>query len=61
MTLCRLDGFDDGLLLGNRARERLLAINIQPAARGFRGHQPVPIVGNRDQHRVQSGRANISR
>ena len=56
-ALVLLDGFDDGLLLGNGAGERFLAVDVLLVLGGFGGDQGVPIVrhGEHDGVNVLAG------
>ena len=47
-----LHGVHDRPLLRDGARQRLLAIDVLAVARGFRGHQSVPVVRDRNHDRV---------
>ena len=47
-----LHGFDDGLLFGDGAGQGLLAVDVFLAIGGLGGHNGVPLIRNRDHHRV---------
>src|SRR5262249_27472703 len=47
-----LDRSDDGLLFCNCPRKRFFSVYVLAAARGFAGHQLMPLIRDGDHHRV---------
>ena len=56
-----LHGPDDGLLFGDGAGERLLAVNVFLARGGFGGDDGVPVIGNGDHDGVDVVARDASR